>query len=574
MRKILFGLMILILIAPFYFAEEIIYPSTISELTTQVTLYGQGNISGLAAGEEAKLQTITFQESEYQKVEIVKEELIINDTIIKPTYVLDEFNNKYAVFNITQNGDFNYEITANIQTSALITPLTKYIIPEAGERVKKYIQPSEKIESAGPEILTLTYNKVLGKSMLETLKQTVNWVNNYVEYATGDDFRKYYLEQKSAAETLVNKKGVCDEFANLAAAILRAKKVPTRIAIGITYDGKDWGNHAWVETYYEPLNIWIPSDPTFGETGFVDAMHIKLGAFDDITNSNARCIYPANASCSLDTQSKLPNVKISDKEFFNVVQLSSNTSTLKTNIWNDFEIKIKNKTNSILMAPVSIRETYKEILIQERKKEITLAPFEEKTVVFKIMPILELQNNQEATGVLTVNSVSSPFQKEITIIKTDQTQPPGAVIEDITPIAHSNKVLIRIKATNYYQTPEDIKISITSGNDDDKITETIPATNSKVITREMNEGTQPYYDINIDTKTEKYYQRVVTIESKLFTPTQTQTPLTIEMQIQNPTEGQTSTDSILKSPIAIIMGLLAGITIVLLGLFLVNKRYV
>ncbi|MDD1475246.1 transglutaminase-like domain-containing protein, partial [Dolichospermum sp. ST_sed4] len=103
----------------------------------------------------------------------------------------------------------------------------------------------------------------------------------------GNEFNKYYLQQKSAIDTLLDKKGVCDEFANMAAAMLRAKKIPTRIVMGITYDGQIWGNHAWIEVYHQPKG-WIPSDPTFREAGFVDATHIKIASFDDVTKSNAK----------------------------------------------------------------------------------------------------------------------------------------------------------------------------------------------------------------------------------------------------------------------------------------------
>ena len=285
MRKIIFILLI-ILVLSIVSAEEF-YPTTIAGLKTEVRLHGFGTISGLKDGEDLSFQTITFPDSSFQKTKVIRELLYIDGKTIFPTYTLDEFDNKQVNFKIPYNGDFTYELVAEINTTALLHEMTDYNLGNIDDDVANFLKSSEKVESDSTQILTLTKNKLQSNSFFDSLTNTIFWVNDYVKYAEGAEFNQYYLMQKSAVDTLLEKKGVCDEFSNLAAAMLRAKGIPTRLAIGITYDGHEWGNHAWLEVYHNEFG-WIPSDPTFREAGFVDATHIRLGSFSDVSQSVAK----------------------------------------------------------------------------------------------------------------------------------------------------------------------------------------------------------------------------------------------------------------------------------------------
>jgi len=83
-------------------------------------------------------------------------------------------------------------------------------------------------------------------------------------------------ERQSSAWVLQNKRGVCVEYANLLAALLRVSGIPTRYVVGYAYstvDDKLIG-HTWVEVLAEN-GEWIPFDPTWLEGGYIDATHIK-----------------------------------------------------------------------------------------------------------------------------------------------------------------------------------------------------------------------------------------------------------------------------------------------------------
>ena len=69
--------------------------------------------------------------------------------------------------------------------------------------------------------------------------------------------------------------GDCTEHAVLLAAMLRAQKLPSRVAVGMIYipSRSSFGGHMWTEVFLD--NRWIPLDATLGKGG-IGAGHIKL----------------------------------------------------------------------------------------------------------------------------------------------------------------------------------------------------------------------------------------------------------------------------------------------------------
>lgn len=111
------------------------------------------------------------------------------------------------------------------------------------------------------------------ETMLEATKDLALWVNDYVKYNP-----KYSLSANtlSSVEVLKYREGVCGEFSNLYAALARSLSISTRIATGLVYTGTKWQRHGWTESFVG--GIWIPIDPTFGEIGTMNALHVKLYA--------------------------------------------------------------------------------------------------------------------------------------------------------------------------------------------------------------------------------------------------------------------------------------------------------
>jgi Transglutaminase-like superfamily len=87
----------------------------------------------------------------------------------------------------------------------------------------------------------------------------------------------------SAAEVAASLEGDCTEHAMLLAAMLRARQIPSRVAVGLVYveSVQSFGGHMWTEAFLN--GAWIPLDATLGQGG-IGGGHIKLaesGMADD-----------------------------------------------------------------------------------------------------------------------------------------------------------------------------------------------------------------------------------------------------------------------------------------------------
>ena len=108
----------------------------------------------------------------------------------------------------------------------------------------------------------------------EALVALSSWVYENIIYDS-----KYKDAALDSTATLAAGRGTCDEKAHLLEALLRAKKIPARHAVGFAYSGEAWEPHAWVEAAIN--GSWVPVDPTFNELFFIDASHLRLAVGRD-----------------------------------------------------------------------------------------------------------------------------------------------------------------------------------------------------------------------------------------------------------------------------------------------------
>jgi transglutaminase-like putative cysteine protease len=80
----------------------------------------------------------------------------------------------------------------------------------------------------------------------------------------------------SAADVVEHRKGDCTEHAVLLAALCRARGIPARVAIGLSYvsAGQGFGYHMWNEVWIN--GTWAPLDATLARGG-IGAAYLKLG---------------------------------------------------------------------------------------------------------------------------------------------------------------------------------------------------------------------------------------------------------------------------------------------------------
>jgi hypothetical protein len=582
MRKIVF-LLILVLLSCSVIAEEF-YPTTISGLETRAKLWGDGTISDLRTGQEITLKTLTFQESDFQEVNVVSEVLRINGKEILPEYVLDEFNNKYVKFTITENGSFVYELVADIKTQALVFEVNDYTLGTAPQNLASFLSKSETIESDSSEIITVAAHKLNSNSFLETLNDTIFWVNDYVEYARDNEFQLYYSQQRSSIETLLSKKGVCDEFANLAAGILRAKGIPTRLATGLSFDGTQWGNHAWIEVYHNEVG-WIPSDPTFRESGFVDATHIKIGSFNDVTLSQTKAVYPSNSEIVFSTN-KLPEVTIKNKEYFSHVTLAASPNELNSGRWNEIKLKVKNNTQNTVNAPIRVRTNEAKrsgitkvacldltdcLFVDETKKSVTLLPGEEKELTFGFYPDIDLKENEILTTHLIFDSLAEPLEHEIVIRHGELIDNGLVTVKDLTPITTTEKLMLEILVGNNKPRTSIISISLTGTDTNFLWSETLSPFELANFRKEIP-LTATKFLVTIETESEIYSQTIYPIIRAASTPITPDKTVIIQKIPNKPNADPVKT--VFDNPELILLASLVLVAFVLLVVIAMRKRYV
>jgi len=121
-------------------------------------------------------------------------------------------------------------------------------------------------------------------------------------------------------EVYVNKRGVCQDFANLFICLARLLNVPARYRVGYIYTGTDYENkvqsdatHAWVEVYL-PLTGWIGFDPTNGCLASKNHIRVACGRnYRDATPTSGT-IYQGGGNESLSTSVRVIEVTDAEEE--------------------------------------------------------------------------------------------------------------------------------------------------------------------------------------------------------------------------------------------------------------------
>ena len=136
---------------------------------------------------------------------------------------------------------------------------------EAG--TASYLKPEPKVESDDPLVAQQAQDIAGGiDDPWEAARAVSDWVYRHL---------RYEITATGAKQALVDRKGDCGPHAYLVIALSRSLGIPTRLVGGFMYGAGKFGQHYWVE-HYMGQSGWIPSDPTMGEYGWVDATHVRL----------------------------------------------------------------------------------------------------------------------------------------------------------------------------------------------------------------------------------------------------------------------------------------------------------
>jgi transglutaminase-like putative cysteine protease len=134
------------------------------------------------------------------------------------------------------------------------------------------------------------------------------WLRARVEYETGTT-----SVSTTAAEVLRAGRGVCQDYAHLGIAVLRAAGIPARYASGYLYPDELGGevgvthrgeSHAWLEAW---VGDWHPLDPTSGSP--VAERHVLVARGRDYSDvAPLKGVYHGGPSHSLEVAVELTRV--------------------------------------------------------------------------------------------------------------------------------------------------------------------------------------------------------------------------------------------------------------------------
>ena len=141
---------------------------------------------------------------------------------------------------------------------------------ESGPVAAEYLEANPIVDSEDSRVVQHMKTAVGNETDPWTKAQRIqDWVHrNMVD-------KNFEVTFATASETARALSGDCTEHAVLVAAMCRAAKIPSRVAIGLIYVDRlrGFGYHMWTEVYIN--NRWIGMDASF-QQNVVDAVHIKL----------------------------------------------------------------------------------------------------------------------------------------------------------------------------------------------------------------------------------------------------------------------------------------------------------
>ncbi|MCD6589717.1 transglutaminase domain-containing protein [Candidatus Woesearchaeota archaeon] len=116
----------------------------------------------------------------------------------------------------------------------------------------------------------ITYEK---NDLLEIIGSIIAWVHDNINYTEEEPYTSSFIPPSRVIE---EHRGVCDEMAALAIAMLNSQGIEARMISGLAYSNKHdkWMPHAWIEARIGKQ--WIPFDPSYDEYSSLDPGHIAL----------------------------------------------------------------------------------------------------------------------------------------------------------------------------------------------------------------------------------------------------------------------------------------------------------
>ncbi|MEO6732358.1 MAG: transglutaminase family protein [Ferruginibacter sp.] len=257
------------------------------------------NISSELSYEVFSPTTFIFniQASRSSNQKIIEESLAISPGINFEEFSFSHMDARFLKLEVSQGNSFTvtYNATVDVQHKILDETALLQSIPVIGlpADVLPYLFPSRHCQSDKLRKLAIKEFGNLDNEYVKVLAIT-DWIFNHTDYISGATD-----SGTSAYDTLIQREGVCKDFAHLGIALCRASDIPARYFTGYACNLNPPDFHACFEAYIG--GQWIFLDPTrlVPQNGLVkianskDACEAAVASFFGTTN----CTY-MNVQCS------------------------------------------------------------------------------------------------------------------------------------------------------------------------------------------------------------------------------------------------------------------------------------
>jgi len=377
-------------------------------------------IEKYSANSSFTLTTPIFSNTKYQNVTLEAYYLQDGQKVFAEI-ITDEYDNRFAVFNIEKIDRFEYVFYIDariISENKLVFPEEEFSLLKDIEDYQDYKKATRYINSDKSEIISVSNFLKKSDNALKEITNIIDWTYKYIEYDSS-----YSEKVVEAVNVLSERKGVCSEFAILAASILRERGIPTRYVTGYANSTIEWQAHAWLEVYVPGLD-WIQVDPTFGEVGLVDASHLLVSRSFDPSEIKDRIT--AYGDVSLVFGDKKTVFKINDHKGFNEtgygnsidVDLDYPDQIREDNAFY-ITADIKNKTSRpiTMLFILSIHDDFTLLSPESEKNIFYLEPFVEKKVRFYLLSDVEVPLNYKKTYRFYLKSQIDDYEGNLEVYK-------------------------------------------------------------------------------------------------------------------------------------------------------------
>lgn len=232
-------------------------------------------------GTVGRLYQVT-REIALQTIAGVELDLAINTLIAIDPPIKDAHRKKRIVYRITSKEDSperafvsgGTQLIKRQSDTAIELTVTSKPLPPVNARVistdEKFLAATRFLQTRDPAVIEHADRAAAGET---DPSRVAARMEKYVQEKIKK--KNFSTAMASAAEVAQKLEGDCTEHAVLLAAMLRAKKIPSRIAAGLVYveSLNSFGGHMWTEAFVG--GEWIPLDATLGRGG-IGAAHLKM----------------------------------------------------------------------------------------------------------------------------------------------------------------------------------------------------------------------------------------------------------------------------------------------------------